>query len=88
MFNLKLARLALAIMALLCLCSSVWAHAQMSAEELAQHRSNIERGSEALSQCLQSPEMHEHNIRMTAHRDDTLDRLRKAHALRRGQGAP
>ncbi|KAH3949166.1 hypothetical protein HBH98_016870 [Parastagonospora nodorum] len=83
MVKLKLARLALAVMALLCLCSSAWAHAQMSSDERAQHHSNTKRDSEALSQCLQSPEMHEHNIHTTAHRDDTLYRLRKAHTLRR-----
>lgn len=88
MFNIKLPKLALAFMTLLCLCSSVLAHTQMFSEERANHHGNTKRDSEALGQCLQSPEMHEHNIRMTAHRDDTLHRFRKAHAARRGQETP
>ncbi|KAF2022935.1 aromatic compound dioxygenase [Setomelanomma holmii] len=57
------------------------AHLDLSPEELDGYHANIKRDSKALSQCLQSPGMQDHNAHMLAHRDNTLRRLRKVRGL-------
>jgi hypothetical protein len=66
-------------MALLVLFVNVAAHVELSLENLAVYHSKIKRDSEALTQCLRSPEMCEHNAHMLARRDETLQNLRAAH---------
>jgi hypothetical protein len=67
--------------ALLSIFGNVAAHQKLSADELVKYHQNLERDADALSQCLQSPEMHNHNVRMLARREQTLHNLRKAHGI-------
>jgi hypothetical protein len=69
------------LLAFLALCVGVVAHGELSSEELKQYHHNIRRDGEALSRCLQSPEMRGHNARMMVHRDQTLRHMRKARGV-------
>jgi hypothetical protein len=71
----------LAGIALLSIFGNVAANQKLSADELVKYHQNLERDAGALSQCLQSPEMHDHNVRMLARREQTLHNLRKAHGI-------
>jgi hypothetical protein len=57
------------------------AHQDLSAGELEDYHKNLKRNGEALSRCLESPEMREHNARMLVHHDDTLRSIRKARGM-------
>lgn len=73
--------LGLAIAALLHLLTQVTAHLELSVDEPAHHQLQIKRDSEALSNCLKSPAMQEHNDRMLEYRNETLHKLRKARGI-------
>jgi hypothetical protein len=74
-------RIMLAFLAILLLFGQAAAHLDLSLDELTEYHANIKRGSEALSQCLQSPGMREHNARMVARREQTLDLLRETQGM-------
>ncbi|KAF2823189.1 aromatic compound dioxygenase [Ophiobolus disseminans] len=76
-FNSAL-RLGLAIVALFFLITQVTAHLDLSRDELIDYYRNIKRDNDALSRCLKSPIMQEHNARILAHQNETLHSLRKA----------
>jgi predicted transcriptional regulator len=69
------------LLALLTSCINVSAHQMLSPDELAEYHYNLKRDGEALSRCLESPEMRELNARMLIHRDQTLRHIRKARSL-------
>jgi hypothetical protein len=67
----------LAAFALILLVVDVTAHVELSANELLQYHQNLKRDADALTQCLQSPEMREHNVRMLVRRKETLRKIRQ-----------
>ena len=73
-------RVGLILVALL-LLTQVTAHLELTPDELVEYYHNLKRDSHALSRCLKSPHMREHNARMLAHRDQTLQGLRKARGI-------
>jgi hypothetical protein len=77
-------RIAIVLVALLLLAGHSAAHVDLSPDELVKYHANVKRDSDALYQCLQSPEMHEYNTRMVAHREQTLHRLRQARSTAPG----
>jgi hypothetical protein len=74
-------RIVLAFLTILLLLGQAAAHLDLSPDELIEYHANIKRDSEALSQCLQSPGMREHNARTVARREQTLDLLREAQGM-------
>jgi hypothetical protein len=70
--------IAIVLVALLLLAGHSAAHVDLSPDELVKYHANVKRDSDALHQCLQSPEMREHNARMVAYREQTFHRLRQA----------
>jgi hypothetical protein len=83
----SLLRLGLAIVALLLLVGQVTADLELSGDELADYYRNIKRDSDALSECLKSPGMQEHNARAIAYHNETLHKLRKARGIDPNLGA-
>jgi hypothetical protein len=83
----SLLRLGLAIVALLLLVGQVTAHLELSGDELVDYYRNIRRDSDALSKCLKSPGMQEHNARAMSYRHETLHKLRKARGIDPNLGA-
>jgi hypothetical protein len=79
MYSSQVLRLTMALVALIIFFAHVAAHVELSSEDLAVYHSKLKRDSEALNQCLQSPEMREHNVHMLTRRDETLHNLRAAH---------
>lgn len=74
-------RLRSAIVFLLLLITQVTAHLHLSSDELVDYHRQIKRDSEALSKCLKSPAMQEHNARMLTYRNETLHKLRIARGI-------
>lgn len=59
----------------------VSAHADRTPQEMAEYHRHVARDSEALSQCLDSPELKELNARVVAERQASFRRLRKARSI-------
>jgi hypothetical protein len=53
----------------------------LTAEETAWYNAHVARSSEALKQCLQTPELKDLHKRMTIERIETLKRVRNARGL-------
>ena len=77
----RVLRLGVAILACFLLFSHVTAHLDLTRDELVEYYRDIKRDGEALSRCLKSPAMREHNARMLVHQNETLHNLRKARAI-------
>jgi hypothetical protein len=86
MISHRCLKIVLAFVALLLLLTHVAAHMELSLEELVDYHKDIKRDSEALSNCMKSPDMREQTVLMLAHRDQTLDNLRKARAVDQERG--
>jgi hypothetical protein len=87
MFAHKWVKFGLAALALLLLFVNVTAHEHLSHEEIVQYHQNKKRDSDALAECLASPQMHEHNARELACRQETLLSFREAHGIKSGKPA-
>jgi hypothetical protein len=61
--------------------AGVTAHLDLFAEDKAQQKEHVARGGEALTKCLESPEMKDLHKRMVAERGAELHRIRKARGL-------
>jgi hypothetical protein len=85
MFAFKWVTFGLAALALFLLFVNVTAHEHLSPNELVQYHQNKTRDGDALVKCLASPQMHEHNARELARRQETLLSFREAHGIESGK---
>jgi len=58
--------------------AAVAAHLDLSAEEKVRYSHHVARSTEAMSQCLETPELKDLHKRMVAEREETLHRIRRA----------
>lgn len=77
MLFMKILRLAVLAVAAV----GVSAHAKRTSAEMTEYRRQVVRDTEALSKCLDTPELKELNARMIAQRRETLGHMRKARGI-------